>query len=168
MKGKRIILSLALLFTFLFSIKANASTSSISAGKVVTNGANLNIREKPSTSSTILSKAKNGSFVTVLRNDANWYYVEYKENSYGYVHKSYINIVSKTVKRVNTGGGNLNARTGPSINYSIFDKIANKDYMVELESYNYWLKVLFEGNKVGYVYKSLTSSVVDLDFSKNS
>ncbi|MBQ3253613.1 MAG: SH3 domain-containing protein [Acholeplasmatales bacterium] len=157
---KRKIILLILLFAGFFSISMNVSASTITAraGRVDTAGSNLNIRSNASQSSSILGKLSDRSYVTVIRESGNWYYVEYKENKYGYVHKDYVDIVSSTAKQVSTGGGSLNARTGPATSYQTFDKIANYDYVVELEAYNYWSKILFEGNKVGYVYKSYLSS----------
>ncbi len=172
MKGKKIFLSLILIISFIFAIqfKANASTSTAIAGKVNTDGANLNVRQSTSTSSSILAKVADNTYLTIIRSSGNWYYVEYKENNFGYVHKDYVNQVSNNTKQVSTGGVNLNARTGPGTYYEIFDKIIDKDYVIVLSSANGWARVLFEGHKIGYVsmdylkgsntYPSLSLNVV--------
>lgn len=153
MKGKKLFLSLILIISFMFAfqLKTNASTSSAIAGKVNTNGSNLNVRQSTSTNSSILAKVADNSYLTIIRSSGSWYYVEYREDKFGYVHKDYVTQVSTNTKQVSTGGANLNARTGPGTSYEIFDKIADKDYVVVLSSANGWARVLFEGHKIGYV-----------------
>lgn len=146
-----------LLIGFFFipaNISTKANTSEAKAGITDTGSSNLNVRKSNSINSLIITKLKDNSYLTIINTTGNWYYVEYKDNQYGYVHKDYVNIASTNSKRVKTNGSNLNVRTGPSTNYLVFDKISNDDYVVILSSSNGWAKVLFEGNKVGYVSQS--------------
>lgn len=140
-------------FLFLLSPKINAQTN-ISAAKADTNGANLNVRASNSISSEILGKISDNSYFSIINSNGNWYYVEYKENKYGYVYKDYVKVISTNCKQVNTSGSNLNARTGPSTSYLAFDKIKDNDYVVVLSTSNGWSRILFEGNKIGYVDSS--------------
>lgn len=172
---KKILIFLGALIA-LFSLnifpEASAATASSKAGIVDTNGTNLNVRASNSTSSSIIGKVKDNSYLTILNEKGSFYYVEYLENTYGYVHKDYVNILSSNVKRVDTGdGSNLNVRTGPSTSYAQFEKVRHKDYVIVLSNQGSFSKVLFEGNKVGYVsntylvndsytYNSITLSVV--------
>ncbi|HRF71017.1 MAG TPA: SH3 domain-containing protein, partial [Candidatus Pelethenecus sp.] len=68
---------------------AEAATSTSMAGIVEADGSNLNVRASNSTSSTIIGKAKDKSYLTILSQKGSWYYVEYLENTYGYVHGDY-------------------------------------------------------------------------------
>jgi len=43
----------------------------------------------------------------VISSKGDFYYVEYKENTFGYVHKDYVDIKSSNTKRVDTDGANL-------------------------------------------------------------
>ncbi|MDE7106115.1 MAG: SH3 domain-containing protein [Anaeroplasmataceae bacterium] len=145
------LVALVALFSLNLLPTAEAATATSKAGIVETDGSNLNVRSSNSTSSSIIGKIKDGSYVTILSEQGNFYYVEYLENTYGYVHKDYVNILSSSIKRVNTGGANLNVRTGPSTAYTQFEKIKDLDYVVVLSNSGAFSKVLFEGNKVGYV-----------------
>lgn len=131
--------------------QAEAATSNSKAGIVDADGSNLNVRASNTTASQIIGKIKDNSYVTILSQHGSFYYVEYLENTYGYVHKDYVNIVSSTVKQVNTGGANLNVRYGPSTSYTQFEKVKDKDYVIILSNSGSFSRVLFEGNKVGYV-----------------
>ncbi|MDE7095008.1 MAG: SH3 domain-containing protein [Anaeroplasmataceae bacterium] len=132
--------------------KARAATASSKAGIVETNGSNLNVRANSSTSSSIIGKVADNSYLTILSEKGSFYYVEYLEDTYGYVHKDYINILSSNVKRVDTGdGSNLNVRRGPSTSYTQFEKVKHNDYVIVLSNSGTFSKVLFEGNKIGYV-----------------
>lgn len=157
---KKFFLSLILIIGFLFSFTANtsAATSSSIAGRANTDGYNLNVRASTSVSSAIIGKISDNSYFTILRSSGDWYYVEFKENQYGYVHKDYVSKVSDNVKRVDTNGSNLNARRGPSTSYLAFDKISDNDYVIVLSNSNGWSKILFEGNKIGYVSSTYLSS----------
>ncbi|MDE7161190.1 MAG: SH3 domain-containing protein [Anaeroplasmataceae bacterium] len=139
--------------------KANAATSNSKAGVVETGGSNLNVRASNSTSSSIIGKVKHNTYVTILSESGDFYYVEYLENTYGYVHKDYVRIQSTKVKRVNTGGVNLNVRSGASTAYSIIEKIKHNDYVVVLSDFGSFSRVLFEGNKTGYVSNDYIESI---------
>ncbi len=147
-------LMLALFALFGFHQDVDAATATSQAGMVHTSGSNLNVRASASTSSSIISKSPNHSYITILSSSGDFYYVEYKEGSFGYVHKGYVDILSSNVKRVNTGGANLNVRSGPSTSYSQIEKVRDLDYVIILSNSGGFSKVLFEGNKVGYVSNS--------------
>ncbi len=154
MKKKISIAAILGIILLSMSANTNASSTSLKAGKVNTKSGNLNVRASNSTSSTVKAKLKNNSYVTVLNEKSGWYYVEYKENNYGYVHKDYLDIVSTNSKIVNSGSAFLNVRSGPSTSYSKIESINNNDKVVVLKDDNYWSYVLFEGNKTGYVSKT--------------
>lgn len=141
-----------------FIPEAEAATSTSRAGIVATSGSNLNVRANSSTSSSIIGKVKNNSYITILSEKNSFYYVEYLENTYGYVHKDYVRIQSSQTKRVNTGGVNLNVRSGPSTAYSIIEKVKHNDYVIILSNSSSFSRVLFEGNKVGYVSNAYLES----------
>lgn len=138
--------------------EAEAATATSQAGIVNTNGSNLNVRASNTTSSNIIGKVRDNSYLTVLSTKGDFYYVEYLENTYGYVHKDYVDICSSSTKRVDTGGANLNVRYGPSTSYTQFEKIKDNDYVVVLSNSGSWSRVLFEGNKVGYVSNTYLAS----------
>lgn len=140
-------------------LNINAGGNDIHAGIVNTDGINLNVRSNNSTSSKIISKLKDKTYITILNSKGDFYYVEYKENTFGYVHKDYVNITSSLTKIVDTDGANLNVRYGPSMNYKQFEKIKDKDYVIVLEDYNSFSKVLFEGNKTGYVSNNYIKNI---------
>lgn len=156
---KFLFLMFALFALFGFHQSADAATATSQAGMVQTSGSNLNVRASATTNSSIISKLPDHSYLTILSTSGSFYYVEYKEGSFGYVHKDYVDVLSSNVKKVDTGGANLNVRTGPSTAYYQFDKVKNSDYVIILSNQGSFSKVLFEGNKVGYVSNSYLSSV---------
>lgn len=149
------------IFIFIFSfsiIDTKASSQSLQAGIVSTSGGNLNVRSKASTSSSVVSSLSNYSYVTINSSSGSFYYVEYKDGQYGYVSKNYISIKSTDSRMVSTGGSSLNVRTGGGTNYNVFESIKNNDHVVVISSYNGWSRVLFEGNKIGYVSNTYLST----------
>ena len=150
--------SILALFIFTFSLNINdikvldAMDSSSKIGMVKTSGSNLNVRSSASSSSKIISKLKNNSYITIISTSGNYHKVEYQDNKYGYVHKSYISNVSSTIRKVNAT--NLNVRSGASTNYKIIDKLDKNDYVATLSLSNNFYKIVYEGSSVGYVHKS--------------
>lgn len=146
-------------FIFNPSLNINAGAIDSQAGIVNTDGVNLNVRSNNSTASKIISKLKDKSYITILNSKGDFYYAEYQENTYGYVHKDYVNIISSLTKRVDTDGANLNVRYGPSTKYRQFEKIKDKDYVIILENSGSFSRILFEGNKIGYASNNYLKSI---------
>ena len=166
---KKIIFLLIVIFTFsCFTLIGEASTKPISGGVVDTSGGNLNVRSSASTSSTIKAQVKDNSYLTIYSTNGNFYYVEYKDGYFGYVHKNYVDVVSSNVKKVSTAGGNLNVRYGPGLNYVAFDSIVNNDYVIVLSDKGVFSNIIFEGNKTGYVNDSYLSTNYKYDSIKLS
>ena len=156
---KKIIFLFIIIFSFAgINMTSEAATAPVSGGIVDTSGGNLNVRSSASTSSTIKAQVKDNSYLTIYSTSGNFYYVEYKDGYFGYVHKNYVDIVSSNVKKVSTAGGNLNVRYGPGMNYVAFDSLVNNDYVVVLSDKGVFSNIIFEGNKTGYVNDSYLSS----------
>lgn len=155
MKKLKIIITL-FMFALILPINdikvTNAMTSSSQVGKVVTSGANLNVRQNASTSSKIVTKLKNNTLITIISTHSNFYKIEYKDNQYGYVHKNYVNKVSSTIKKVSAS--TLNVRSGSSTNYRVIDKLTKNELVATLSLSNNFYKILYDGSSIGYVHKS--------------
>ena len=139
-----------LIFT-LFAFPSTAAQQSISAGQVVTASGRLNVRSDASLSSAVKTSLAKGSFVTVIREEGNFYYVKYSESSYGYCHKNYISILSEKTATVNTVWGRLNVREGAATTCSVKDKLQKGETVIVLSEKNGFCQVLYGGNKTGFV-----------------
>lgn len=149
-------LSLTLIITiilslFIFPIRSYGATLTSQAGVVSLSSGKLNVRKTASSSSTILTSLANGSYITLISNSGNWYYVEYADGKYGYCHKNYIKPDSGKTATVNTQSTSLNVRSGAGTNYSIKDSIQKGDTVIILSASNSWSKILYDGVKTGYV-----------------
>ena len=146
------------LFIFTLSLNindvkvTNAMSNSSTIGIVKTSGSNLNVRSSASSSSKIITKLKNNSYITIISTSGNYHKVEYKDNQYGYVHKSYISSVSSTIRKVNAT--NLNVRSGASTNYKVIDKLDRNEYVATLSLSNNFYKIVYDGASIGYVHKN--------------
>ena len=170
MKNKLFIFLLLFVGIFFFSTKhiSTKASTTLKAGIVDTAGSKLNIRSKASTTSSIKDKLSDKSYITIHNTEGNFYYVEYKDNTYGYVHKSYVDIVSSNTKVVDTNWAKLNVRYGPGTNYYAFDQISHNDKVVILRTSGNWSNILYDGNSVGYVHSSYLSNNDKLTYSKIS
>ncbi len=125
---------------------------SSAAGVITTQSTGLNVRETASNTGRRLAVLPKGSYVTLLERQGDWWYVEYAKGKYGYCSADYITqssgIVSGTVYTQQTG---LNVRKGPSTQYGISGVLAKGTDFVILEQIGNWCKILYSGNKIGYV-----------------
>ncbi len=134
-----------------FSGKAEAATLDSTAGIVHTTTGRLNIRSSSSTKSTVLTSVSKGSYLTLLSQSGSWWRVEYAKGKYGYAHADYIRQASGTAASVRVQSGNLNVRSGGGISYAIQARLPHGENVIILSEANGWSKVLYHGNKIGYV-----------------
>lgn len=129
----------------------NVEASTNKYGVVNTNGGDLNVRSGKSSSTKAKYKLKNGSYFKIISQDNNWYYIEYKDNSFGYVSKAYAKEISLVQANVSTNGGNLNVREKPSSNSNIKYKLKNNSIVYVIEKNTGFSKILYNDFNTGYV-----------------
>ena len=116
----------------------------------------LHLRAKPDTSARILTYAEDGDTVIVIRQDGDWYLVNY--NLYiGYVHSDYLTL--KNAANMDFGAGSLdpsvtNIRYGPSEEGTKIDELRSGDEVDVIGCTNGWYKVKYD-ETIGYVRSDL-------------
>ena len=152
------ICSLIILMLLIMPNRVSAAGSA-AAGTVNVSSGKLNVRSEASSSSSIKAKLNKGSLVTIYSQSGNWYYVEYEDNQFGYCHSSYISLLGGNFRKINTSSGRLNVRAGGGYDYSVIDSLYSGEKVVLLSSSEYWSKILYNGNKTGYVYNIYLSPI---------
>jgi uncharacterized protein YgiM (DUF1202 family) len=135
-------------------IETYGATLASQAGIVSVSSGKLNVRKSASTGSTVLASLPKDSYITLISLSGNWYYVEYTDGKYGYCLKDYIKLDSGKTATVSTNSTSLNVRSGGGINYAIQDTIPKGEIVIILSTSNGWSKILYNGNKTGYVSSS--------------
>ena len=107
----------------------------------------------------ILTKAEKDSYLTLLSKNGDWWYVEYENDKYGYCHSTYVLEYGGKARKVYTSSGSLNVRSGAGTGHAIIGKLNKGEIIVLLSSDTYWAKILYDGNKVGYVYNTYLGPV---------
>ena len=153
---KRTIKTLSLLFLltvsiFAFSLTGKAADMNSTAGRVSVTEGNLNIRKSASVSSEIIKTVKNKAYLTLMSKSGNWWKVEYAKGRYGYCHKDYITALSSFAASVDTSYGSLNVRSGAGTSYSVKTTLPKSTVVVVLSQKDSWSRILYHGNKTGYV-----------------
>ena len=130
------------------------STFAFSAqgGKVTTNGS-LNMREKASTSSSILTRLPSGTKVLVLADSGSWYKIAYN-GMIGYVSDDYLALSAtmdvKAGSAKVTSSSNLRLRSGPGTSYDTLTKLSNGAIAEILGVSKGWIKVKYQ-SYTGYL-----------------
>lgn len=132
--------------------RVEAASPGAQAGLVVTKSTGLNVREKPFTNARIRSLLAKGSYVTLIRQEGDWWYVEYDKDRYGYCHGDYIQILPESYSAsVQTAYSPLNVRAGAGMAYEIEETVAKGSTIVVLSQVGNWSYVLYHGTELGYV-----------------
>lgn len=129
---------------------ASAASADSGAGLVSTASSSLNVRSSASTNAAVVSTLAKGSYVTLIAQSGNWWYVEYANGKYGYCHTNYISRVSSTAAYVNITSGTLNVRSGAGTAHTVTGSLSKGRYVVVLSQANGWSKILYNGVKTGY------------------
>lgn len=141
-----------------------SSNSLIGIAQVTTNGSKLNVRENANLNSPIVSKVNNKDYLEIYSETTNWYYVKYSKNKTGYISKNYSILASKSIKKVNANS--LNIRKGPSTNYAKIGTLTKNTEIGVLLLTNSWAKIVYDGNKIGYVSNNYLSDNYSQKYSK--
>ena len=131
--------------------KANAATLSSKAGAVTVSSGSLNVRSQASSGSSVVSRLKKGSYITLISKSGSWWKVEYAKGKYGYCHADYITIVEGTPVTVTTSSGALNVRSGAGTSYEKTGTLAKGEIVLFLRTASGWSRILYHGTKTGYV-----------------
>ncbi len=152
------ILAVVMTGILLLPMTASAADAGSIAGAVNISSGSLNVRSRSDTGSTVVSSLKKHSFVTLISQTGNWWYVEYAKGKFGYCHASYISTLSSKAHFVNITSGSLNVRSGPSTAYEKTGSLTRGEAVVVLSEAGNWKRILYHGTKTGYVNSSYLSA----------
>ncbi len=154
---------------FVMPIKSYGATTTSQAGIVSISSGKLNVRKSASTSSAVVKTLAKGTYITLISQTGNWYYVEYADGKYGYCHKNYIKTDSGKTATVKTNSTSLNVRSGAGTNYAIKDSLPKGEIVIVLSNTNGWSKILYNGTKTGFVSSQyLSTNTASTNYSKIS
>lgn len=169
---KKIISAVVIILMLFVSITPNLSASASeneSAGRVSISSGWLNVRSGASTANSVVASLTKGSYVTLISKSGSWWYVEYENGKYGYCHADYISVENSETMTVNITSGSLNIRSGAGTTYGIIGSLYKGEKVIVLSKGNSWSRILFNGNRTGYVssnyllseakYKAISLSV---------
>lgn len=151
-------------------------------GKVVNVSTSLRVREKPSTSSSVVGSLGAGDTFKIQSKSGEWYNID-ANGTKGHVHGDYVELISESEKPNNNQGGgqnsnldesykgktgkvvnvstNLRLRSQPNTSSSVLAYLLpNEKFTIEGKTSSGWFKVNYNG-KVGYLneeYVKIVSS----------
>lgn len=118
-------------------------------GEVTTTNLDLNIRANPSTSSSVVSTLKKGTYIQIIGESGNWWKVRYTmSGNTGYVSKDYISVFSHSYGYVNTQSLDLNLRNA---NGDIIGTIPKGTYIPIIPSCDGGTVQVVYGQTIGWV-----------------
>ncbi|MDR4949962.1 SH3 domain-containing protein [Neobacillus cucumis] len=130
----------------LFSVSAEAAT--------VVNTSSLNVRQSPSTSSSIIGKVTNGQTLNVTSRQTGWLKISYNGKT-GYVSSQYTKETGTTSSAGTyyVNASSLNVRSGAGTSYAKIGTLSNGQAVsVSKDLGNGWFQISYNG-KTGYVSK---------------
>ncbi len=137
------------------------------AGAVTVSSGSLNVRQQPSTVSTVTASLKKGSHITLISKSGSWWYVQYGKDSYGYCHSNYITPIAGTADKVSDNVSYLTVRSGPGTSYARLSYLEGGEGIVVLSTANGWSRILYHGVKTGYVSSRYLSGKAETGVALN-
>jgi cell wall-associated NlpC family hydrolase len=136
----------------------------------------VNVREKPSPSSRVITKVDKGRTATILRTEGDWVKLQFPGGTTGFVHRSMLNLsagdagkpsqpkAAPTVTEPEPGAKALtitaqdaNLRAGPSTRQPVVATLKQGTEAKVIGRQGEWIKVEFDGGMKGFIHASLTS-----------
>lgn len=144
---------------------AAKSDAALTPGAGVAKQNNVNLRGQASINSEVVGHLQKNESVTILEEitlkkpkqdePARWYRIAGPTNLSVWVHSSFIDAATKTVKP-----NRLNLRGGPGENYSILGRLEKGGPVKEIESKNEWVKIEPPTNSFAFVAAHLVERTV--------
>lgn len=155
-----------------FAVSASADSGELVYGIGFVNASGLNLRQQPTTGSSILATANSGECVVVLGLENGWYHVNYNLTE-GYMSAEYLSVATAENAELGYGtvnGTGVNLRTGPGTSYNRIATASygEKCYIIGVNQG--WYKVLY-GSQTCYIrsdYLTLTEIPYENRSSANS
>lgn len=155
--------------TLMMSTLVNADT----VGTVT--ASSLNVRQEPSTSSSVVDKAYYGDKVSILSKEGNWYKIRLSTEETAYVssnfvkqstlavaHETPVAISAKVTVPI------LNFRSTPEIaGNNIVGKLTKSENVVILSSEGEWSCISTSSKQVGYVFTTYLQIITSSEASSN-
>ncbi len=154
MKQKFSIILCTIILSAMLVLPSGASDTIKGAAQVNTASTALNVRQKPSSSAKVVDTLPKNSYLTLITKSNNYWYVRYNNTKYGYCHEKYVKQISSTVRVIKTTSGNLRVRSNPSLSASVINYLPSGTYVTVLSTSNDFSKIIYNGNKIGYVSKT--------------
>jgi len=146
---KKISISVITLLVTTFLMIGNAHAESSKLGIIT--GDVVNLRANPSTSAKILVQLKEGTKVSVIGSEGNWYKVSYS-NSTGWINDKYIMVQDKAISKGVVTGSVVNVRSNPDISAEILTKVKKGDIVEIFEKTENWLRISIGEKRYGWVH----------------
>ncbi len=152
MKRLLSLVSAVLVLLSLWSVSVSAASGTPAAARVTTGAYHLHVRADASTSSAVLAKLSDGTYVTLLKKNGSWWQVRYAAGKTGYCHADYLTVRDTSfATTVSVNGGSLNVRKGAGTQYGVKTKLPDGTAVAVVSQSNGWSHILYDGSVFGYV-----------------
>ncbi|HHU63811.1 MAG TPA: SH3 domain-containing protein [Clostridiales bacterium] len=133
------------------------SSSALAAEKGVVTGSVVNVRSSGSLNAKIITQAKKGTELDVIKKSGDWYNVKLPSKTVGWMYAQYIALKEKTSGNNVTGNGTVTGsavrvRSGPSTSKSIIGLLYRNAKVKVIGKQGSWYKVQLSNGKEGYMH----------------
>lgn len=146
------VIAIALILTLSAFISPAAQAASSKEG--IINDNNVNLREKPSTASSVIIKMTQSSQVSILSQSGGWYKIKYKNKYTGYVREDFVDVKKTGLNdpAIMTDDGTLYKDSNDKS--AKIESLKKDTEVTIIGSYGNWIEIK-HGLKSGYIYSKL-------------
>lgn len=139
-------------------------------GTITVNATNVNLRSMPTTDSQLLATMANGTILTVLGSDGDWYRVQTPDGTMGWVANWLVTKPDRTVpasnanieKTVTVLTSDTNIRSGPGTDTAILGRVQTGEKLALIAKSGDWYQIKLANGQTGYIASWLVSTEDDI------
>lgn len=122
----------------------------------VITGDDVNLRAKPSTSASVVTKVDKGTNVNIISESEGWYKVNFGDKK-GWITAQFVSVKSETAGKGKILAENVNLRSTPSLSAKVITKLDKGESVTLVESSGEWIKIKTSANQMGWVNQDYVS-----------
>ncbi len=146
---RKLLLSLSVVIFLLLLFTCNVFAAAEQVGIVTGNV--VNFRASPNTSSKIISQLVEGTKVTVISSEGDWYQVTYSDAS-GWINSNYVDVRDAQISAGVVSGSVVNVRSKPTTSSEVLTKLEKGATVEIFEKSGDWYRIAIGEERCGWMH----------------
>lgn len=155
---KRLLFVLPVMLVFMFLLTGMANAEATRAGTV--KGDSVNLRADPNTSAKILDQLPDGTKVSIIAEEGDWYKISSNDTT-GWVFSKYVNAADVAIASGTVNANDVNVRSKPDTSSEVLQKLDKGAKVAIFERTEKWYRIQIGSDRYGWVSRDYVKESSD-------